>query len=51
MPIKLRIVVQVQIESGLAGTVKIAGQGSEGALQVRRAARRVVPRMANLIAA
>ena len=35
MPIKLRIVVQVQIKAILAGAVKIARQGRKSALQVR----------------
>src|SRR5208337_5540198 len=51
MPIKLRIVVQVQVKAILAGAVKIAWQGRKGALQIRRAARGVIPGIADMVAA
>src|SRR5262249_45345823 len=50
VPVQLRVIVQVQIESVSAGTVKIARQRSKGTLQIWRATRRVVPRVPNLIA-
>src|SRR6266849_4220961 len=51
MPIELRIVVEVLINSLATSAVKISGERSEGAFEIRRAASGVVPIVANLVAA
>src|ERR1700684_2111172 len=47
MPIESGIIVEVEIQAVTAGAVEIAGKGSDGALEIRRAAGRVVPGIAN----
>ena len=50
MPVEQRIVVKMHIKSVGAGAVQIARQRSKRALEVRRATRRVVPGIADLVA-
>ena len=50
MPVELRVVIEVEINALSAGAVEISRQRSESPFQVRRAARRVVPLVANLVA-
>src|SRR6202165_4480822 len=49
MPVEFRIVVEVQVNAVAAGAVKISRQRGQGAFQIRRAAGRVVPLVANLV--
>src|SRR4051812_40579288 len=50
MPIELGIVIEMQIDAVTTGAVKIARQGTQCALEIWRAARDVVPLVANFVA-
>jgi len=50
MPIEFRIVEEVEIDAFAAGAIEVPRQRGKGAFQIRRAARRVVPIVANFVA-
>src|SRR5205807_8916072 len=50
VPVEFRIVEEVEINAVAAGAVEISGQRGQGAFQIRRAASRVVPLVANFVA-